>query len=172
MPTKVIEVREEYKLIAPKSSAVQYKAARDAFGSLYNIPGASPAPYMEYNYERQNRIDANISDDRRAHTFSGPDAEKAIQTWQLARSKVKAAEATWKKNKSPPLDEVEERINLSITIQNAIDKMEATGCEFMNMVLKEKEVGAYLFFKCPAGGAGSARTRTNKKSRRSRTRKN
>jgi len=81
-----------------------------------------------------------------------------------------AAKNVWKKDGSPPLEPV--RIELIIIIQNAINKMEAMECEFINMVIKEKGDGAYLFFKCPADGAGNAITRSNKKSRRSRTRKN
>ena len=66
-----------------------------------------------------------------------------------------------------------------IAIQEKLTHMESLGCECIGISgLSGDDYGrgsTLLLFKCPAGGAGSsggARTRSNRKSRRSRTRKN
>ena len=143
MSTKVIEVKQKYEKLHP--SAVLYKKAK------------------EKAYKAFEASSTNLP--------AAKDAREALlRSYQAAEDASEAAEDVWKKAGSPPLEPV--RIELIIIIQNAINKMEAMGCEFINMVLKEKGDGAYLFFKCPADGAGNAITRSNKKSRRSRTRKN
>ena len=111
----------------------------------------------------------------RPATSSNIERHKAQVTARLAKLSpgLKAGTGPYGELSLKPITEV--KLRFDVIIQNAIDRMESTGCEFMNMVLNEEGDGAYLFFKCPAGGAGgagSARTRSNRKSRRSRTRKN
>ena len=154
MPTKVVEVHDGVIPLADSASNL-IEARRDYHRAIMRSPGHKSNPHKSL------------------YPVTADEAKHAALT-DRASNNLAAAEDAWKKDGSPSLKEEIIEFN-NITIQNAIDKMEATGCEFINMVLKKKEVGAYLFFKCPAGGAGSsggARTRHNKKSRRSHTRKN